>query len=89
MVIVSRHHSRILKTEEEFSLHILSVLSEIRDSSLMPSSQNCFRCENSFQPSGVIQESFQLVPPKAIISEGLFILSIQLSFSNLDGTSVK
>ena len=39
-----------------------------------------FDCENSFHPSGAIQESFQFDSPKAIIS-GLFILSFQLLFS--------
>ena len=40
-----------------------------------------FDCENSFHPSGAIQESFQFDSPKAIISEDLFVLNIQLSFS--------
>ena len=38
---VSHCHSQILKTEEEFYLHIISVLSEIRGSSSSPSSHNC------------------------------------------------
>ena len=44
---VSRRH---LKTEEEFYLHILSVLSEIRDSSSSPSSHNCFWLSEFFSP---------------------------------------
>ena len=40
-----------------------------------------FDCENSFHPSGAIHESFQFDSPKAIISEDLFVLNIQLSFS--------
>ena len=50
-------------------LHILSVLSETRGSSLMPSSHDCFDRENSFHPSGAIQDSFQFVSPEPIISE--------------------
>ena len=57
-----------------------SILFKIRDSSLLPSSHNCFRCDNSFHPSGAIQESFQFDSLELIISE-LFILSFQLSFS--------
>ena len=36
--------------EEEFFLQILSVLSEMRSSSLMPSSHNCFRSWEFFSP---------------------------------------
>ena len=39
---VCHRHSQILKTKEEFFLHILSVLSKIRHSSLLPSSHSCF-----------------------------------------------
>ena len=77
---VSRRNSQILKTEEEFFLHILSVLSQMRDSSLLPSSHNCFNCDNSFHPSEAIQESSQFDYPESTIS-GLFFLNFQLSFS--------
>ena len=40
---VSRRHSQILKTEEDFYLHILSILSEVRDSNLILSSHICFQ----------------------------------------------
>ena len=33
----------------------------MRGSNLLPSSHNCFDCENSFHPSGAIQESFSLI----------------------------
>ena len=36
-----------------------SILFKIRDSSLLPSSRNCFDHENSFHLSGAIQESSQ------------------------------
>ena len=47
-----------------------------------------FGCENSFHPSGAIQESFQFDYPESINSS-LFILRFQLSFSNLTGASFK
>ena len=37
---VSHRHSLHLKTEEEFYLHILSILFKIHDASFMPSSHN-------------------------------------------------
>ena len=61
-----------LKTEEEFYLHILSVLSEIRGSSSRPSSLNCFDCVNYFHLSGAIQETSQFDYPEPIF-EDLFI----------------
>ena len=67
----------IWRPKKSFS-GIISVLSKIRDSSLMPYSHNCFDCDNSFHPSGAFQESFQFDSPEPIISE-LFILSFQLS----------
>ena len=47
-----------------------------------------FDCENSFHPSGAIQESFQFHSPEPIISE-LSILSFQLLFWNSCGASFK
>ena len=56
----------------------------------MPSSHSCFQLWEFFSyPSGAIHESFQFDSPKAIISEELFILSFQLSFSNSSGASFK
>ena len=60
----------------------------MRGSNLLPSSHNCFECENYFHPSGAIQESFQFDSLELIISE-LFILSFQLSFLNSSGASSK
>ena len=51
--------SSSFEDRRRFCLHILSVLFKIRDSSLLPSSRNCFDRENSFHLSGVIQESSQ------------------------------
>ena len=66
-----------------------SILFKIRDSRLLPFSHNCFWLWEFFSPvqsnSGVF---FSLFHPKAIISD-LFILSFQLSFSNLTGASFK
>ena len=39
-----------LKTEEEFSSISFSILFKIRDSSLLPSSHNCFRLSEFFSP---------------------------------------
>ena len=76
------------RPKKSFFLHILSVLSETRGSSLMPSSHNCFDRENSFQPSGAIQDSFQFVSPEPIISE-LFIPAFNSRSLNLTGASLK
>ena len=69
-------------------LHILSVLSEIRGSSSRPSSRNCFDRENSFHPSGVIQESSQFVYPEAIIL-GYSFSAFSSRSPNLTGASFK
>ena len=66
-----------------------SVLLKIHSSSLCHPLIIIFDCENSFHPSGAIHESFQFDSPKAIISEDLFVLNIQLSFSNSYGGSFK
>ena len=76
---VSRCH---LKTEEEFYLYILSVLSAIRGSNSRPSSHNCFDCENYFHLSGAIQESCQFDSLEPIISE-LFFLAFSSPSLNL------
>ena len=62
---VSRYLSMHLKTEEEFSSISCSILFKIRDSSLLPSSHNCFDCENSFHPSGASHELFSFLSSKA------------------------
>ena len=85
---VSPRHSRILKTEEEFLLNPY------------PFFQRCvvqvwchpliivFDCGNSFHPSGVIQESFQIDSPEPIFSE-LFIPTFSSRSPNLTGASFK
>ena len=45
-------------------------------------------CENSFHPSGSIQESFQFDPPEHIISES-FIPAFSSRYPNLTGASFK
>ena len=55
LVLFSR---RLLKTEEEFFLSILSVLSKFRGSSFMLSSRIIPFVSYSFHPSGVFQELF-------------------------------
>ena len=77
---VSRRHSRILKTEEEFLLNLAPFSSRFMVLAWCHPLIIVFDCENSFHPSGAIQESFQFDSPEPIISE-LFILSFQLSFS--------
>ena len=57
---VSRHHSQLLETEEDFSSISCSILFKIHGSSLMPSFHNCFDCENSFHPSGAFHELFSI-----------------------------
>ena len=47
-----------------------------------------FNCENSFHPSGAIQESFQFDSPKTIIS-GLFIPAFTSHSPNLTGAPCK
>ena len=78
----------IWRSKKSLFLQILSVLSKMCSSILVPSSHNCFRLWESFSPirsnSGVFSVSFS----GAIISE-LFILSVQLSFSNSFGASSK
>src|SRR3954465_8668938 len=70
------------------SLKSCSILFKIHGSSLMPFSHNCFDCENSFHPSGEIQESFQFDSPEPIISE-LFIQAFGSRSPNLTGASFK
>ena len=86
--VVSHRHAQHLKTEEEFSSKYYPFLSKIRGSSLMPSSHNCFDCENSFHPSGAIQEYFQFDSSEPIISE-LFIPAFSSHSPNLTGASFK
>ena len=77
---VSRRHSRILKTEEEFLLYPYPFFQRFMVLACCHPLIIVFDCENSFHPSGAIQESFQFDSPEPIISD-LFILSFQLSFS--------
>ena len=63
------------KDRRRVFLQILSVFAKIRDSSLLPSSNFFFDCENSFHPSGAIQEYFQFDYPEPIILD-LFIPSL-------------
>ena len=69
-----------LKTEEDFSLNLAPFSSRFMVLACCHPLIIVFDCENSFHPSGAIQETFRFDSPKAIIS-GLFILSFQLSFS--------
>ena len=78
---VSHRHSQILKTEEEFLLNLAPFSSRFMVLACRHLLIIVFDCENSFQPSGAIHESFQFDSPKVIISEDLFVLNIQLSFS--------
>ena len=57
----SRRHSRIFEDRRRFFSQSCSILFKIRDSSLLPSSRNCFVRENSFHLSRAIQESSQFV----------------------------
>ena len=70
-----------LKTEEEFSSKSYLFSQRFVMLAWCHPLIIVFNCENSFHPSGAIRESFQFDSPKAIISEDLFVLNIQLSFS--------
>ena len=50
-----------------------SILFKLRDSSLLPSSRNCFDRENSFHLSGATHESSQFDYPESIISGFSFL----------------
>ena len=69
---VSRRHSRILKTEEDFSLNPATFSSRFMVLACSHPLIIVFDCENLFHPSGVIQESSQFDYSEPIISE-LFI----------------
>ena len=84
---MSRRHSQILKTEEEFYLHILSVLSEIRDSSLIPSPHNCFWLWEFFSPIRSNSRVFSVCYPESINS-GLFVLSYHSSILPVHHSSI-
>ena len=77
---VSRCHSRILKTKEEFSSKSYLFSQRFVILACCHPLIIVFDCENSFHLSGAIQDSFQFDSPKTIIS-GLLILSFQISFS--------
>ena len=62
----------ILKTEEEFLFNLAPLSSRFMVLALCPPLIIVFVRDNSFHPSGAIQESFQFDYPEPIISE-LFI----------------
>ena len=76
----SHHHSQHVKTEAEFLLNLAPFSSRFMVLAWCHPLIIVFDCENSFHPSGAIQESFQFDSSEPIISE-VFILSFQLSFS--------
>ena len=84
----SRHHSQHVQTEEGFLLNLALFSSRFVVLACCHPIIIVFDCENLFHPSGVIQESSQFDYPEPII-EDLFILSLQLSFSDLTGASFK
>ena len=79
---VSQLLSQHLKTEEEFLLQILSVLSKMWSSSLMPSSHNCFRLWQFFSPirsiSGVFSVWFSEGHHFGLIHSQLSTLILQI-----------
>ena len=77
---VSRCHSHLLKTEEEFLFNLAPFSSRFMVLACCHPLIIIFDCENPFHPSGDIQGYFQFDYPEPIISEDLFILSFQLSF---------
>ena len=85
---VSRRHSRILKTEEEFLLNPYPFFQRCVVQAWCHPLIIVFDCENSFHPSGAIQESFQFDSPEPIISE-LFIPAFSSRSPNLTGASFK
>ena len=70
------------------SLKSWFVISENRDSSLLPSSRNCFDRENYFHPSGAIQEHSQFVIRSSSI-QGYSFTAFSYSSPNLTGASIK
>src|SRR3954470_9258140 len=69
---VSHHHSQHLKTEEEFLLNLAPFSSRFMVLASCHPLIIDLDCENSFHPSGAIQESFQFDSFEPIILE-LFI----------------
>ena len=63
------------------SLKSCSILFKIHGSSFMPSSHNCFDCENSFHPSGAFHELFSFLSSGAHHFRRIIHSSLQLSFS--------
>ena len=61
---------------------------KIHGSSFMPSSHNCFDCENSFHPSGAIQDSFQFDSPEPS-SQNYSFSACSCCSPNLTGASFK
>ena len=79
----------IWRPKKSFSA-IISVLLKNHGSSLMPSSRICFRCENSFHPSGAFHELFFYFFSLKAIFSNIIHFSAFSSFSlNLTGASFK
>ena len=85
---VSRRHSRILKTGEEFLFNLAPFSSRFVILACCHPLIIIFDCGNSFHPSEAIQESSQFDSPKAIISD-LFIPAFSYRSPNLTGASFK
>ena len=84
---VSRRHSQLLKSEEEFSSKSCSLFWRFMVlASCHP--HNCFDCENSFHPSRAIQESFQFDSPEPS-SRNYSFSAFGSRSSNLTGASLK
>ena len=77
-----------MKTEEEFLFNLALFSSRFMVLACCHPLIIIFDCENLFHPSRVIQESSQFDYPESINSD-LFILSLQLSFSDLTGALFK
>src|SRR3954467_15933937 len=78
---VSHHHSQHLKTEEEFLLNLAPFSSRFMVLASCHPLIIVLDCENSFHPSGEIQESFSLIQEPFI--SVLFILSFAYCYPNL------
>ena len=77
----TRRHSWMLKTEEEFLFNLAPFSSRFVILACCHPLIIIFDGENPFHPPGDIQGYFQFDYQEPIISEDLFILSFQLSFS--------
>ena len=77
---------RFLKTEEEFLFNLAPFSSRFMILACCHPLIIVFDCQNSFHPSGAIQESFRFDSPKAFIS-GLFIPAFSCCSPNLTSAS--